>query len=173
MKYSLGDREIEIRGTDYFIADNAVVIGSVIIENNVSIWYNTVIRGDIGIITIGEGTNIQDGSVIHTDMDGAVTLGKNVDIGHMVMLHNCTIGDNTLIGMGAIILSNAKIGKNCIIGAGALITEGKEIPDNSVVLGSPGRAVRQVTDDDLEKIRIISDRYIKNFKKYKKELRPE
>jgi len=173
MKYSIGDRKVEIRGQDYFIANNATIIGSVIIENNVSIWYNTVIRGDIGLITIGEDSNVQDGSILHTDLDGKLTIGKGVTIGHMVMLHNCHIGDNSLIGMNAIILSGAKIGKNCIVGAGALVLENKVIPDNSLVIGSPARVVRKLTDDDLEKIRVITLRYIENFKRFNRELKVE
>lgn len=173
MIYRLGDRRIDIRGVDYFIADNATIIGSVIIEKDVSIWYNTVIRGDIGLITIGEGSNIQDGTVIHTDGDGAVTIGKDVTVGHMATLHNCIIGDNSLIGMGAIILSNARIGRNCIIGAGALVPEGREIPDNSLVLGSPGKVIREITDTEVLALKETSRHYVENFKRYKKELMPE
>lgn len=173
MIYRLGEKRIEIRGIDYFIADNATIIGSVVIEDNANIWYNAVLRGDIGLITIGEGTNIQDGTVIHTDMDGSVTIGKGVTVGHMATLHNCVIGDNCLIGMGAVILSNARVGKNCIIGAGALVTEGREIPDNSLVLGSPGKIIRQISDKEISDLKATSMRYVENFKRYKKELMPE
>lgn len=173
MKYSIGEREIEIRGKDYFIADSANVIGSVIIENNVSIWYNAVVRGDIGVISIGEDSNVQDGSVLHTDLGGGINIGKGVTIGHMVMLHNCDIGDNCLIGMNAILLSNSKIGKNCIVGAGTLVTEGTQIPDNSLVLGSPGKVVRQLNEKDIEHIKELSGRYIRYFNQFNKELRPQ
>lgn len=171
MLYSIEDRKVEVRGQDYFVADNASVIGSVVIEDNVNIWFNTVIRGDIGIITIGEGTNIQDGCIMHTDGDGEVSVGRYVSVGHMALLHNCTIGDNTLIGMNAVILSDARIGKNCIIGANSLVTGGKEIPDNSLVMGSPAKVVRSVTEPEIKMIKDICERYIENFKRYKNGLK--
>lgn len=173
MIYSILDRRVEIHGDDYFIADSASVIGSVVIENNVSIWYGAVIRGDIGNISIGEGSNIQDGSILHTDMDGELKIGRGVSVGHMAALHNCEIGDCTLIGINAVILSDAKIGKNCIIGANTLVTKGKDIPDNSLVMGSPGKVIRQLDESEIAGIRVIENRYIDNFKKYKKELKIE
>lgn len=170
MIYSIEGKWPEIRGQDYFIAESADVIGSVIIENNVSIWHNTVIRGDIGDIIIGEGTNVQDGSVLHTDMDGRLKIGSNVSVGHMAVLHNCEIGDNTLVGINAVILSNAKVGRNCIIGASSLVTGKMDIPDNSMVMGSPARVVRPVTEEEVEQIKKISESYILNFKRYSKVL---
>ena len=173
MIYSILDRRVLIHGNDYFIADSASVIGSVVIENNVSIWYGAVIRGDIGNIAIGEGSNIQDGSVLHTDMEGELKIGRYVSVAHMAVLHNCEIGDCTLIGINAVILSDAKIGKNCIIGANTLVTKGKDIPDNSLVMGSPGKVIRQLDESEIAGIRTIGDRYIDNFKRYKNELKIE
>jgi len=170
MKYSLSGKEVQIVGEDYFIADNATVIGSVIIHNDVSIWFNAVIRGDNDPITIGEGTNIQDGTVIHTDEGIPLSIGKGVTVGHQAMLHGCTIGDNSLVGINAVILNHAKIGKNCIIGANCLITQGKEIPDNSMVLGSPGKVARQVTQEEIEELKHSAEHYVANFKRFKKEL---
>ncbi len=170
MKYSLSEKEVQIVGEDYFIADNATVIGSVIIHNDVSIWFNVVIRGDNDPITIGDGTNIQDGVVIHTDEGIPVNIGKDVTVGHQAMLHGCTIGDNSLIGINAVILNHAKIGKNCIIGANCLITQGKEIPDNSMVLGSPGKIVREVTEEEINELKHSAEHYIQNYKRFKKEL---
>ncbi|MEQ9618310.1 MAG: gamma carbonic anhydrase family protein [Deltaproteobacteria bacterium] len=173
MIYSLGERKVEIIGGDYFIADNAVVIGSVIIHNNVSIWFNAVLRGDHDPITILEDTNIQDGVVIHADEGVPATVGRGVTVGHQAMLHGCTIGDNSLVGINAVILNNAKIGKNCIIGANCLITQGKEIPDNSMVLGSPGKVAREVTEKEIEELKLSAEHYVKNFKRFKKDLRTE
>ncbi len=171
MLYSLENRKVQTLGEDYFIADNATVIGSVVIHNDVSIWFNAVIRGDNDLITIGEGTNIQDGTVIHTDGGIPLNIGKGVTVGHQVMLHGCTIGDNSLIGINAVVLNNAKIGKNCIIGANCLITQGKEIPDNSMVLGSPGKVVREVTPAEIEDLKHSAKHYIQNFKRFKNELK--
>ena len=170
MIYSLGDRKVKIVGEDYFIAENATVIGSVIIHNDVSIWFNAVIRGDNDPITIGEGTNIQDGTVIHTDEGIPLNIGKGITVGHQAMLHGCTIGDNSLVGINAVILNHAKIGKNCIIGAKCLISQGKEIPDNSMVLGSPGKVARQVTQEEIEELKHSAEHYVANFKRFKKEL---
>ena len=150
MIYRLGDKQVEIRGEDYFVAHNATVIGSVILENDASVWFNCVLRGDNDPITIGEGTNIQDGSVLHTDAGVPLTIGKGVTVGHKVMLHGCVIGENSLIGMGATVLNGAKIGNNCLIGAGALIPEGKEIPDGSLVMGMPGKIVRTLSEEAIE-----------------------
>jgi len=170
LKYSLSEKAVQIVGEDYFIADNATVIGSVIIHNDVSIWFNVVIRGDNDPITIGDGTNIQDGVVIHTDEGIPVDIGKGVTVGHQAMLHGCTIGNNSLIGINAVILNHAKIGKNCIIGANCLITQGKEIPDNSMVLGSPGKIIREVTEEEINELKHSAEHYIQNYKRFKKEL---
>lgn len=168
--YRLGEKQVDIRGQDYFVADNATVIGSVTIENNVSIWFNVVVRGDNDPIHIGEGTNVQDGSVLHTDAGIPMHIGKRCTIGHKVMLHGCEIGDDTLIGINAVVLNRAKIGKNCIIGANSLIPEGKEIPDNSLVMGSPGKVVKTLSENHLYAIKMSALHYVENFKRYKKQL---
>lgn len=170
MLYSLGSRKIQINASDYFIADTATVIGSVIIENNVSIWFNVVIRGDNDIIHIGENTNIQDGSILHVDDNVPLTIGKDVTVGHKVMLHGCIIGNNTLIGMNSVILNNAKIGNNCLIGANSLITEGKVIPDGSIVMGSPGKVVGQLNEKQIQDLKYSADHYVINFKRFNAEL---
>ena len=144
MFYDLENKKIKNVGENW-VAPNASIIGDVTLEKNTSIWFNATLRGDIENIYVGEGSNIQDGSVLHTDPGFPLKIGKDVTIGHLVMLHGCTIEDNSLIGIGAVILNGAKIGKNCIIGANALITENKVIPDNSLVVGSPGKIVRQVS----------------------------
>ncbi|PCH62404.1 MAG: gamma carbonic anhydrase family protein [SAR86 cluster bacterium] len=171
MIYSLGDKKVEILGGDYYVADNATVLGLVTLENNVSVWFNAVIRGDNAPIKIGENSNIQDGAVLHNDPGVPLTIGKNVTIGHKAMLHGCTVGDNSLIGINAVILNGAKIGKNCLIGANSLVPEGKEIPDGSLVMGSPGKVVRTLSAEQQEGLRKSADVYVKNFKRFKSELK--
>lgn len=171
MIYSLGDRTPNFRGDDYFIAEGAQVIGSVVLEHNTSIWFNAVIRGDNDVITIGENSNIQDGSVLHTDGGIPLTVGKNVTVGHKVMLHGCTIGDGSLIGINSVVLNGAKIGKGCLIGANALIPEGKEIPDGSLVMGSPGKVVRELEPNQIKGLEMSALHYVENFKRYKKDLK--
>ena len=153
-----------------WVAPNAVIIGRVELKKNSNIWFNTTLRGDLEPIIIGENSNIQDGSVIHTDPGCPTIVGNGVTVGHMVMLHGCTIGDNSLIGIGAVILNNAKIWKNCIIGAKALITENKEIPDNSLVIGSPGKVVREVTEEEKKAVFENTKHYQDNWKKYSKSI---
>ena len=170
MIYNLGDKKPEFLG-EYFVADSAAVIGKVRLANNVGIWFGAVLRGDNEPIVIGENSNVQDNSVLHTDIGVPLTVGKNVTIGHLVMLHGCTVGDNTLIGIKTVVLNNAVIGKNCIIGANSLITEGKSIPDNSLVMGSPGKVVRQLTDEEAARIKLNADVYVKNLQRYKTELK--
>jgi carbonic anhydrase/acetyltransferase-like protein (isoleucine patch superfamily) len=172
MIYTIDERKLEIRGKEYFIADNATVIGSVALEDKASIWFNTVLRGDDAQITIGEGSNVQDGSVLHSDPGLPLTLGSYVTVGHMVMLHGCTIGNNSLVGIGAIVLNNAKIGNNCLVGAGSLIPEGKEYPDGSLILGTPGRVVRQLGPQELQIIRLSAEHYVHNIKRYQAKLKP-
>lgn len=155
---------------DYWIAPNAAVMGNVILKKNASIWFNVTVRGDNDPIEIGENTNIQDGSVLHTDVGMPLIIGKNVTVGHMVMLHGCTIGDNSLIGIGSIILNGAKIGRNCLIGANSLITEGKEIPDNSMVMGAPGKVVREVSEGQVQMLTGSALHYVENWKRYQKGL---
>ncbi|OUS25298.1 gamma carbonic anhydrase family protein [Gammaproteobacteria bacterium 45_16_T64] len=170
MIYRLGEKRVELRGDQHFIADNATVIGSVVLENDTSVWFNVVIRGDNDPITIGEGTNIQDGTVLHTDAGVPMNIGKYVTVGHQVMLHGCEIGDNTLIGINAVVLNNAKIGKNCIIGANSLIPEGKVIPDNSLVMGSPGKVVKQISESHAQIIKMSALHYVENGKRYQRDL---
>ena len=167
MFYDLENKKPKNSGENW-VAPNATIIGDVTLEKNSSVWFNAVIRGDNENIHVGEGSNVQDGSVLHTDPGCPLRIGKDVTIGHIVMLHGCTIGDNSLIGIGAVILNNAEIGKNCIIGAKALITENKEIPDNSLVVGAPGRVVRKLTDDEIGKITENAKHYQDNWKRYVK-----
>ena len=152
---------------NYWVAENATVLGRVILKENASVWFNAVLRGDNDPIEIGENSNIQDGSVLHTDHGVPLTVGKNVTVGHMVMLHGCTIGDGSLIGIGSTILNRAKIGKNCIIGAHSLIPEGKEIPDNSLVMGAPGKVVRELDDGAAQMIAASAKVYVENWKRFK------
>ena len=172
MKYSLEDRKVVCKG-DYWIAPTASLIGSVVLENNASIWFNVVIRGDNEVITIGENSQVQDGSVLHTDPGYPLTLGMNVSIGHMAMLHGCVIGDGCLIGIKSVLLNGAVIGRNCLIGANTLVTEGKAIPDGSLVLGSPCKVVRQLSTKEIMDINSFSARYVEKFKRYQAGFKPE
>ena len=165
MFYNLEDKKVKSLGNNWS-APNASIIGDVTLEKNTSIWFNATLRGDVENIYVGEGSNIQDGSVLHTDPGYPLKIGKDVTIGHLVMLHGCIVGDNSLIGIGAVILNGAKIGKNCIIGANALVTENKKIPDNSLVIGAPGKIVRQVTDEEIKLITENAIHYQENWKKY-------
>lgn len=170
MKYALGDDRIETDGENYWIAPSASVIGRVRLGRNASIWWNTVVRADNDVISIGANSNVQDGCVLHADPGFPLTVEDNVTIGHMVMLHGCTIGEGSLVGIGSIILNGTKIGKNCLIGANTLIGENKEIPDGSMVLGSPGRVVKQLTAEQQAKIAEAADHYVRNWQRYKREL---
>jgi carbonic anhydrase/acetyltransferase-like protein (isoleucine patch superfamily) len=170
MIYTLENRTPKFLG-DYFIAENAAVIGSVTLHHNASVWWGCTVRGDTDDLIVGENTNIQDGSVVHTDPGIKLVIGRDVTIGHMVMLHGCEIGDNSLVGIGSIILNNVKIGKNCIIGANTLITEGKQIPDGSLVMGSPGKVVRQVTPQEIQMLTLQAGHYVENAKRYREKLR--
>jgi carbonic anhydrase/acetyltransferase-like protein (isoleucine patch superfamily) len=169
MIYSLGDKRLQTDG-EHWIAETAVVIGDVKLEANASVWWGAVLRGDNERITVGENSNVQDGSVLHTDPGSPLVIGKDVTVGHMVMLHGCTIGDNSLIGIGAVVLNGARIGKNCIIGAKALIPEGKEIPDNSLVMGAPGKVVRELSEDQAKMIEHGAAHYVDNFRRYATDL---
>ena len=171
MIYELEDRKPVFKG-DYFVAPNAAVIGSVVMEANASVWFNVTIRGDNDIITLGENVNVQDGSVIHTDTGYQVTLHSNVSIGHLVMLHGCTVHENSLIGIGAIILNRAVIGKNCLVGAGSLVPEGKVIPDGSLVLGVPGRVLRALTPEEIQMNTWIAQHYVERAQIYRKGMKP-
>lgn len=155
---------------EYWIAPNAAVMGRVILHKNASVWFGATLRGDNDPITVGENSNVQDGSVLHTDTGWPLTIGRNVTVGHMVMLHGCTIGDNSLVGIGSIVLNGARIGKNCLIGANCLITEGKEIPDNSLVMGAPGKVVREISEGQAMVLAGGAQHYVENWKRYRREL---
>jgi carbonic anhydrase/acetyltransferase-like protein (isoleucine patch superfamily) len=170
--YSLGDRR-PVLGRESWVAPNATVIGDVILGDEASIWWNAVVRGDNDTITIGAGSNIQDGSVLHADEGVPLTLGDRVTVGHLVMLHGCTIGEESLIGIKSVILNRAVIGRHCIVGANSLIPEGKVIPDRSLVMGSPGKVVRQLSDEEVEKLRLAAQGYVDNARRYRAELKPE
>ncbi len=168
--YALGDQTPNIHD-DSWVAPDANLIGQVVIEQGASVWFGCTIRADHEEIRVGEGSNVQENCVMHIDAGYPLTIGQNCTIGHKVMLHGCTIGDNTLIGMGAIVLNGAKIGKNCLIGAGALITENKEIPDNSLVMGSPGKVIREVDAALAEKLRQSALHYQENMRRFRAELK--
>ena len=152
---------------EYYIADNATVIGDVVLKNQSSVWFGTVLRGDIEPIILGERSNIQDNSVAHTGKGAPTIIGDDVTVGHKVTLHGCTIGNNCLIGMGAILLDGCEIGDNCIIGAGSIIAQGKTIPAGSLAVGSPARVIRKLTEEDFVNIRSYADRYVDNMRRYK------
>ena len=171
--YSLGERRVQVRGKDWYIADNASVIGSVLIEDQASIWFNVVIRGDSDLITIGERSNVQDSSMLHTDAGIQLTLGRNVSVGHMVMLHGCSIGEGSLIGINSVILNHAVIGKHSLIGAGSLIPEGRTIPDGVLALGSPAKVVRDLTPAEISNLENIADGYVRRAKLYRQQLQPQ
>jgi carbonic anhydrase/acetyltransferase-like protein (isoleucine patch superfamily) len=156
---------------NYWIADSAEVMGHVVLKENASVWYGCVLRGDNDPIIIGENSNIQDLSVLHTDVGFPITVGANVTVGHRVILHACTIGDNSLIGMGSTILNRAKIGRNCIIGANSLIAEGKEIPDNSLVMGAPGKVVKELSPQQTQLIKMSALHYVENWQKHQAKLK--
>lgn len=166
MFYSLGQRKPEKDGDVQFVAHNATVIGSVKLMEKSSIWFNVVIRGDNELITIGPESNIQDGSVLHTDPGIPLTIGRGVTVGHKAMLHGCQIGDYSLIGINAVVLNGAKIGKHCLIGANTLIPEGMEIPDGSMVIGSPGKVRRELNDSQKKMLEFSAAHYVKNAERY-------
>lgn len=171
--YSLADKKPQLPPEgEYWIADNAVVIGDVILKSGASVWFGAVVRADNETMTIGENTNIQDLSVLHSDPGSPLTIGRDVTVGHKVMLHGCTIGDNSLIGIGAVILNRAVIGKNCLIGANALIPEGKVIPDGSLVMGQPGKVVRDLTEAQIAGLTLSAQHYVQNWKRYGDGLKP-
>jgi carbonic anhydrase/acetyltransferase-like protein (isoleucine patch superfamily) len=171
--YRLGDRAPTLPSEgEYWIAPTAVVAGNVILKKNASVWFGAVLRGDNEPITVGENSNIQDNSVLHTDVGQPLTIGDNVTVGHMVMLHGCTIGDGALIGIGAIVLNGARIGRNCLVGAGALITEGKEFPDGTMILGSPARVVRELAPEHAARMGLGAMSYVRNWRRFKAGLAP-
>ncbi len=171
MIYSLGGVSPQLEGNNY-VASNAIVVGNVILRRNANVWWNVVIRGDNDCITLGENVNIQDGSVLHTDEGVPLLLESDVSVGHMAMLHGCTIREGSLIGIKAVVLNHAVIGRECLIGANSLIPEGKVIPDRSLVVGSPGRVVRQLNDSEVKMIRWIAGHYVENAARYLRDLKP-
>ena len=173
MIYTLGEHGVEFRGDDHFVAPDATMIGRVVLEHAASVWFKVVIRGDNDPIVIGARSNIQDGSVLHTDDGVPLTVGPAVTVGHQVMLHGCTIGEGSLIGIKAVVLNHAVIGRECLVGACALIPEGKVIPDRSLVMGTPGKVVRTLTDAEVAGIRAIADGYVANAKRYRALLKPD
>jgi carbonic anhydrase/acetyltransferase-like protein (isoleucine patch superfamily) len=170
--YSLGTAPDLPPEGNYWIAPNAVLIGNVRLRPDASIWFGTVVRADDDVIEIGERSNVQDGCVLHVDPGYPLTIGEDCTIGHKVMLHGCTIGSNTLVGMGSTILNGARIGRNCLIGANTLITENKVIPDNSLVMGSPGRVVREIDEAGVKSLSEGAALYVRRWKRYVHELGP-
>jgi carbonic anhydrase/acetyltransferase-like protein (isoleucine patch superfamily) len=170
--YELDEKRPDFPASDrYWIAETAVLIGHIRLKPDSSVWWGAVLRGDNEWIELGERSQIQDNSTLHTDPGFPLTIGANCVIGHNVVLHGCTIGDNSLVGMGAIVLNGARIGKNCLIGAGALITEGKEFPENSMIIGAPARRVRELAEDAVHAIAFGADIYVKRYRQYAKGLR--
>lgn len=159
MIYRIGERRLETRG-DFWVADNATLIGSVVLGNNASVWFNAVLRADNDVIHVGDDSNIQDGAVLHVDAGVPLTIGTGVTVGHQAMLHGCTIGDYSLIGIHAVVLNHAKIGKNCIIGANALVPEGMEIPDNSLVVGVPAKVVKTISPQQAAMLPLSAQHYV-------------
>jgi carbonic anhydrase/acetyltransferase-like protein (isoleucine patch superfamily) len=168
--FTLGSKRLETVDDSYYVAPSAQLIGSVRLGREASVWFNAVLRGDNDWLIIGDGSNVQDGTVIHTDPGQPVEVGTNVTIGHMALLHGCTVGDGSLIANGAMVLDRVRIGKNCVIAAGALVPPGKEIPDRAVVMGAPGRVVRQVSEADLAMIAHATESYRRRSREYRANL---
>ena len=171
--YSLGERKVVFHGEEWFIAHNATVIGTVVLHDQASVWFNAVVRGDNDIITIGERSNVQDGAVLHVDPGVPLTLGKSVSVGHQAMLHGCSVGDGSLVGISAIVMNHAVIGSRCVIAAGALIPEGKSYPDGVLVVGSPGKIVRELKPEEKEGLLENADIYVRRAKLYREKLKPQ
>lgn len=170
MLYGLGDAQPELRGSGHWIAPNAAVVGNVILEENTTIWFSVVIRGDNEMIRIGAGSNIQDGSVCHSDFGSPLLIGNNVTVGHNATIHGCTIGDGTLVGINAVVLNGAVVGRNCVIGANSLVPEGMQIPDGSLVMGVPARIKRELTAEQQEFFSQNARHYIDNGVRFKEQL---
>jgi len=164
MKYSLPNKTVRLEGDGHFIAPNAAVIGDVLLKAGASIWFSAVVRADVEYIEIGEGANIQDGAVLHADPGTPCIIGRNVTVGHNAMVHGCTVGDGSLIGINSVVLDGAVIGKNCLIGAGALVTGGTQIPDNSLVLGSPAKVKAILSDTQIAAMHTGAAHYVVNAK---------
>jgi carbonic anhydrase/acetyltransferase-like protein (isoleucine patch superfamily) len=170
--FAIGERRVQLVGQNHFIAHDATLVGDIILHNDVNIWFQVVIRAENDRVTIGEGCNIQDGSVLHVDPGYPLTLARNVSIGHKVMLHGCAIGEGSLIGINSVIMNGARIGKGSLIGANTLIAEGKEIPDGVLVLGSPGKVVRELKPEEREGLLRVATGYVERSKFYQKNLKP-
>lgn len=171
--FSLGERRVELRGERHFIAHDATLAGSITLENDVSIWFGVIIRADNDQVTIGTETNVQDGSVLHVDPGFPLVLGRNVTVGHKAMLHGCTVGDGTLIGINSVVLNGAKIGAGTLVGANSLIAEGKDIPPGVLVLGSPAKIVRELTPEEKKRVLDISHGYVERAKLFRSSLREQ
>lgn len=172
MLYQLKERLPQLQSDSCFVAHNATVIGSVVMEEESSVWFNVVIRGDNDVIHIGKRSNIQDGAILHTDPGFKLTIGSGVTVGHMAMLHGCEVGDNSLIGIKAVVMNGATIGQNCLIGANTLIPEGKKIPDGSLVMGSPGRVIRSLESHEIERLKVSAEVYVQNSRRFRSDLHP-
>ena len=173
MMYSLGDDRVELRGAGHFIAPNATLIGRVVLHDSSSVWFGCVLRGDADRIEVGAGSNVQDGAVMHADPGFPMLVGEMVTVGHNAMLHGCTIGDGSLVGIGAVVLNGARVGQSCLIGANALVPEGMEIPDGSLVLGSPARIKSQLDEDAQQVLTLNAEHYKQNSLRYRAELRKQ
>jgi carbonic anhydrase/acetyltransferase-like protein (isoleucine patch superfamily) len=173
MKYSLGEKRVTLVGEGHFIAPSAAVIGDVVLHENASVWFSCVLRGDADRIEVGADSNIQDGTVMHADPGFPMTVGKNVTVGHNAMLHGCTIGDGSLVGINAVVLNGAKVGKGCLIGANALVTEGMVIPDGSLVLGSPAKIKSQLSPEQQLGLIHNSDHYVGNARRFNADLQEQ
>jgi carbonic anhydrase/acetyltransferase-like protein (isoleucine patch superfamily) len=171
--FSIGERRVKLVGESHFVAHDATLVGDITLERDVSVWFQVVIRAENDRIVIGEGSNIQDGSVLHVDPGFPLTLGRRVSIGHKVMLHGCTIGEGSLIGINSVVMNGARIGRGTLVGANTLIAEGKEIPDGVLVVGSPGRVVRPLTDEQKAYLLKVADGYVERGRYYRQNLRPQ
>ena len=169
--FALGERRVRLLGEHHYVAHDATLVGDITLHDNVNVWFQVVIRAENDRVEIGEACNIQDGSVLHVDPGFPMTLGKNVSIGHKVMLHGCTIGDGSLIGINSVIMNGARIGRSTLVGANTLITEGKEFPDGVLVLGSPGRVVRELKPEERDHLLKVASGYVERSKLYKSSLR--
>lgn len=171
MIFSLGERRPRLDG-DNWVADNATLIGSVHLRRGASVWFNAVLRGDNDDLIVGENSNIQDGSVLHTDPGITLSLGANCTVGHLAMLHGCTVGDNSLIGIKSVILNGARIGSNSIVGANSLVAENRRFPDNSLIMGAPAKVVRELTPEEVARMPVMAQHYLANARRYREQLQP-
>jgi len=171
--YSIGDKRVELRGAHHYIAHDATLVGAITLEADANIWFKVVIRAENDVVRIGEATNVQDGSVLHVDPGFPLTLGNRVTIGHKVMLHGCTVGEGSLVGINSVVMNGARIGKGSLIGANTLIPEGKEIPEGVLVLGSPGKVVRELRPEERANLLKIADGYVERSRRYKAEFREQ